>query len=138
MTPIRWLKTVWTILTASPRLEATRDESQSVDFVPDSTLIAYLENNPEPIAADSSSLPSLSALVRSAADAHLLVPLVSQGRLVGLLSLGTPRGSAAYSSDQVMFVATLADEAAAAATIAQLRSGRAALLSRARDARTPD
>ena len=81
-------------------------------------LIAYLERNPGPIAADSPKLPSSVA-----AEAILLVPLVAQGRLVGLLSLGTPRQAEAYSADDLAFLSTLADESAAAARIAQLRSG---------------
>ena len=122
MTAISWLRGVWEILTVSPRLEAAQDESQSLDFVPDAELVAYLEGHPAPIAADLANLPPSSA---PPPGATLLVPLVSQRQLVGLLSLGAPRESKAYSADEVLFVATLADEAAAAARIAQLRSAHA-------------
>ena len=118
MTAISWLRGVWEILKSSPPL----DVSPPLDMAPDATLIAYLESHSEPIAADSPKLPSGSAPPKGAS---LLVPFVSQGHLVGLLSLGTPYGSRAYSTDELTFVATLADEAAAAARIAQLSSGHA-------------
>jgi GAF domain-containing protein len=121
VTPIRWLKAIWAILSANPRLEVSRDQFLSLDFAPHARLIAYLESHPEPVAADSPNLLPSGA----PPGASLLVPLVFEGYLVGLLSLGTPRGSNSYTSDQLMFVATLADEAAAAARIAQLRSRKA-------------
>jgi GAF domain-containing protein len=114
VTAISWLRGVWEILKSSPPL----DVSPPLDLAPDATLIAYLESHSEPIAADSPNLPLTSA---PPGGASLLVPLLSQGRLVGLLTLGTPRESKAYSADELTFVATLADEAAAAARIAQLR-----------------
>ena len=48
------------------------------------------------------------------------MPLVTQGQLVGLLSLGEPAGGGSYSRDDLAFLTTVADEAAAAARIAQL------------------
>ncbi len=49
-----------------------------------------------------------------------MVPLVTQGRLVGLLSLGEPAKAGGYSDEDIIFLTTLADEAAAAGWIAQL------------------
>jgi GAF domain-containing protein len=89
--------------------------------VPDAALIAYMENHPEPIAANSPHLPPTVFASPSFADVGLLVPLVSESRLVGLLSLGAPRESKAYSADELLFVSTLADAAGAAARIVQLR-----------------
>ena len=120
MTAIRWLSAIWHILAASPRPEASRAESRSLEFVPDATLLVYLENHPAPVAADSPDLALGSAPPKGVS---LLVPLVSQGRLVGLLTLGAPFRSKAYSAEELVFAATLADEAAAAARIAQLPSG---------------
>ena len=56
----------------------------------------------------------------TATGVTVLVPLVNQGRLVGLLSLGEPASGGSYSRDDLAFLTTLADEAAAAARIAQL------------------
>jgi GAF domain-containing protein len=120
VTAIRWLKAIWQILAASPSSDGV---SLSLDLVPESALVAYLEQNPEPTAADSPELPPGTSGLSGGVS--LLVPLVSEGRLVGLLSLGLPHGSKMYSADELMFIATLADEAAAAARIAQLRSVRA-------------
>ena len=94
------------------------DLAPALDLAPDATLIAYLESHPEPVVADSPNLPWGSAPPE---DASLLVPLLSERCLMGLLTLGTPPGSKAYSTEEVLFVATLADEAAAAARIAHLR-----------------
>ena len=56
----------------------------------------------------------------TATGVTVLVPLVNQGRLVGLLSLGEPASGGSYSRDDLAFLTTVADEAAAAARIAQL------------------
>jgi GAF domain-containing protein len=50
----------------------------------------------------------------------LLVPLVAQGNLVGLLNLGPRAPGGAYSDDDLVFLTTIADEGAAAATIVRL------------------
>ena len=48
---------------------------------------------------------------------RVLVPLVAQGSLVGLLSLGPHASGGAYSHEDLVFLMTLADEAAAAVSV---------------------
>jgi GAF domain-containing protein len=87
---------------------------------PDETLIAYLEQHPLPLADNTRNVPLSATAYLASSRTRLLVPLVVQRRLVGLLSLGKPASGGAYSSDDLAFLSTLADEAAAALTIVQL------------------
>jgi GAF domain-containing protein len=87
---------------------------------PDETLIAYLELHQLPLAHNSRDLPLAAAAYLAASCTRLLVPLVVQRRLVGLLSLGEPAAGGAYSSDDLMFLSALADQAATAARLVQL------------------
>ena len=48
------------------------------------------------------------------------MPLVAQSQLVGLLSLGAPLTGGGFSPEDLVFLTTLADEAAAAVRIVQL------------------
>jgi GAF domain-containing protein len=89
-------------------------------IAPDAELIAFFEQHPAPLAADSSDLPSAVSSFLAAAKMSLLVPLVAQRQLVGLLSLGPLVTGGAYSADDFVFLSTLADEAAAAARIIRL------------------
>jgi GAF domain-containing protein len=93
----------------------------ALDLRPDRALLLYLEQHPEPIAANSPNVPVLAPLAPFAAGASLLIPLVAQRHVVGLLALAEPRDGGAYSADDLDFLTTLADEAAAAALIARLR-----------------
>ena len=89
-------------------------------IAPDAELIAFFEQHPAPVAADTSDLPSAVSSYLAAAKMSLLVPLVAQRQLVGLLSLGPPVTGGAYSADDLVFLSTLADEAAGAARIIRL------------------
>ena len=89
-------------------------------IAPDAELIAFFEQHPVPVAADTSDLPSAVSSYLAAAKMSLLVPLVAQRQLVGLLSLGPPVIGGAYSADDFVFLSTLADEAAGAARVIRL------------------
>jgi len=63
---------------------------------------------------------------------QLLVPLVNQGELVGVLSLGRRRGDTDYSHDDLRLLSSLAAQAAPALRVAQLvREQRAEVEARA-------
>jgi GAF domain-containing protein len=121
-----WLRDVWSTLAGSQHPSTSGLEPAPLDLAPDRMEIAYLEEHPEPIAADAVDLPSWLAQHLAAEGVRLLVPLVAQGRLMGLLSLGQSRAGAAYSAEDLAFLTTLADEAAAAARIIVLLAGAAA------------
>src|SRR5258708_28783596 len=118
-----WLRNLWATLAGTPQPEATGVDIETVNWLeiaPDQQLIAYFEQHPAPLVTDGID-PASPALPHLAANGvRLLVPLVTQGRLVGLLGLGEPVGGGAYSPDDLAFLTMLADEAAAAARIAQL------------------
>jgi len=114
-----WLGDLWTTLRGSTN-KPVPEVATLFDVVPDAQLIAYFEEHPVPLLADGIELASPAAPYLGANGVSLLVPLVTQGRLVALLSLGEPAGGGAYSREDLAFLTTVADEAAAAARIAQL------------------
>jgi len=115
-----WLRDLWDTLTGSLNSRVSGPEAAPLAVAPDGTQIAYLERHPEPLNADSVDQPSFITSWLSVEGARLIVPLVTQGRLVGVLSLGERVSGGAYSDDDIDFLTTLADEAAAAVRIPQL------------------
>jgi GAF domain-containing protein len=91
----------------------------------DDALIAYLESRtPAPVSVEDLHEPARWILQQQGVS--LLVPLVTQGRLVGLLGLGAPAAGRTYSADDLLFLTALARVAAPAVRIAQLlERGRA-------------
>ena len=117
-----WLRDLWATLAGRPHSPVPSEEvvtPKRLEIAPDEQLLAYFEQHPAPLVANGidQTLPAARYLE---AGVSLLVPLVTQGRLVGVLSLGEPAGGGGYSRDDLAFLTTLADEAAAAARIAQL------------------
>ncbi len=89
-------------------------------IAPNDPLLAYLQQSGT--VADVSSLrldsPALTKLRE--AGVKLVVPLVSQGELLGLISLGPRRSDQEYSSDDRRLLADLASRAAPSVRVAQL------------------
>lgn len=90
------------------------------EIEPDDALIGYLIQNPDVAKVDR--LPVDSPAVRALRDAgvSLIVPLVSQGELVGLLNLGPRRSDQGYSWHDRRLLSTLSSQAATALRVAQL------------------
>ena len=123
--PAEWLRNLWATLAGRPHSPVPAPNFttlKQLEIAPDERLIGYFEQHPVPLVAHGIDLASPAAPYLGANGVSLLVPLVTQGRLVGLLSLGEPAGGGSYSRDDLAFLTTLADEAAAAAAarIAQL------------------
>jgi serine phosphatase RsbU (regulator of sigma subunit) len=91
-----------------------------VDIGPDDPLLAYFERAPDPVLVDKLPIdtPGVRALRR--AGVSLVVPLVSQGELVGMLNLGPRLGEQEYSADDRALLNNLATQAAPALRVAQL------------------
>src|SRR5207302_6821500 len=107
----------------SPQPIATEVDIETMNCVglaPDEGLIAWFEQHPAPLAADARDLPASAVSYLAASRMSLLVPLVAQRQLVGLLSLGAPLTGGTFSPDDLVFLTTLADAAAAALRIVQL------------------
>jgi GAF domain-containing protein len=102
------------------RSPAAANEFSVPAIRPDETLIAYLELHQVPLAQNSRDLPVAAAAYLAATCTRLLVPLIVQRRLVGLLSLGEPAAGGTYSSDDLLFLRGLADQAATAVRLVQL------------------
>jgi len=91
-----------------------------LDLASNDPLIAYLLSAAS--AVDITRLEMLSPALDSlqAAGVVLVVPLISSGSLVGLLSLGPRRSERGYSTDDVRLLNSLAGYAAPAMRVGQL------------------
>jgi serine phosphatase RsbU (regulator of sigma subunit) len=90
------------------------------EIEPDDALIDYLVQNPDVTKVDR--IPVDSPAVRALRDSGvvLVVPLVSQGELIGLLNLGPRRSDQGYSWHDRRLLSTLSSQAATALRVAQL------------------
>jgi hypothetical protein len=120
-----WLRALWTTLVGSQHSAAAGIGFSLPGVAPDDTLIEFLEQHPVPLADNSRDLPLSATAYLASSCTRLLVPLVVQRRLVGLVSLGEPMSGGAYSSDDLLFLSALADQAATAVTIVQLTNHKA-------------
>ncbi len=100
--------------------------SITVDIPESDPLLAYLQAAPGPV--DLSRLELDTPAVRNMRDAGvaLIVPLVSQGELIGTLNLGPRLSEQDYSTDDRRLLTTLAAQAAPAIRVAQLVREQAA------------
>ena len=98
----------------------------AIDIPETDPLFAYLQAAPGPVDLGRLELtsPTLDAL--RAAGVSLVVPLVTQGELIGTLNLGPRLSEQDYSSDDRRLLATLAAQAAPAIRVAQLVREQAA------------
>jgi serine phosphatase RsbU (regulator of sigma subunit) len=83
-------------------------------------VIAHLEAATAPVALDELDVASPARDALQAAGMRLVVPLVSQARLVGLLGLGPRRSERDYAADDRKLLGDLAERAAPALRVAQL------------------
>ncbi|HEY1297616.1 MAG TPA: SpoIIE family protein phosphatase [Chloroflexota bacterium] len=116
----------------SERVARERGAESSTEIAPDDPLVEYLLHSAGPV--DLQSVPAESAAVANlrSAGMQLVVPLVNQGELVGVLSLGPRRGDLDYSRDDLRLLSSLAAQAAPALRVAQLvREQRAEVEARA-------
>ncbi|MDX1665343.1 MAG: SpoIIE family protein phosphatase [Candidatus Promineifilaceae bacterium] len=99
---------------------ATRRPQPELDIRPDDPLLAYFQQAPGLVDVDQLDLasPALDAL--RAAGVRLVVPLVSQGELIGLINLGPRLSEQDYSALDRKLLNDLATQAAPAVRVAQL------------------
>lgn len=93
---------------------------RDLDMAPNDPLLAYLQGSPGVIDLDTLRLESPMVARLKAEGARLAVPLLSQGELVGMLTLGPRRSEQDYASDDHSLLANLATQAAPALRVAQL------------------
>jgi len=92
----------------------------AIDIPETDPLFAYLQAAPAPVDVTRLELASPALDVLRAAGVALVVPLVTQGELIGTLNMGPRLSEQDYSSDDKRLLATLAAQAAPAIRVAQL------------------
>ncbi len=100
--------------------EVAQPEAASFDIAPNDPLLGYLQSAGGPVEIDRLRLDSPGLEVLRSAGVTLVVPLVSQGELIGVLSLGSRMSEQQYSADDRKLLDSLASQAAPALRVAQL------------------
>src|SRR6476660_9063772 len=98
----------------------------AVDIPETDALFAYLQAAPGPVDLSRLELGSAALDELRAAGVALVVPLVTQGELIGTLNLGPRLSEQDYSSDDRRLLGALAAQAAPAIRVAQLVKEQAA------------
>ena len=94
--------------------------SIGIDIAESDPLLAYLQTAPGPVDLARLELESPAVDALRQAGVALVVPLVSQGELIGTLNLGPRLSEQDYSTDDRRLLTTLAAQAAPAIRVAQL------------------
>src|ERR671917_212961 len=89
-------------------------------IAPDDPILAYLANASGVVEVDKLELDSPGLQAMRAAEVKLVVPLVSQGELIGLLNLGPRLSQQEYSADDRKLLSDLSTQTAPALRIARL------------------
>ena len=95
-------------------------QAPPVDIAPNDPVIAYFQSASGAVDLDSLDLESPAVEALKEAGVKLVVPLVSQGELIGLLNLGPRLSEREYSGDDRKLLANLASQAAPALRVGQL------------------
>ena len=104
----------------APTAKARELDAPPVEIAPNDPIIAYFQSAPGAVDIESLELDSPALVELRAAGVKLVVPLVSQGELIGLLNLGARLSDQAYSSDDRKLLDNLAGQAAPAVRVGQL------------------
>lgn len=106
--------------------QASRDEvtpatiQLDLSMAPNDPLLAYLQQSAAVLDVEAIRMESPALERLRAAGVRLIVPLVSQGELLGMISLGPRRSDQEYSSDDRRLLTDLASRAAPSVRVAQL------------------
>jgi serine phosphatase RsbU (regulator of sigma subunit)/anti-sigma regulatory factor (Ser/Thr protein kinase) len=95
------------------------------DVAEDDPLLLHLQQHPGTVAVGELDLDSPALDAMRAAGIEVMVPLVSQGELIGVLNLGPRRSERPYNLDDRRLLDNLAGNAAAAIRVAHLVRYRA-------------
>jgi serine phosphatase RsbU (regulator of sigma subunit) len=104
-----------------PAVEAPRQEAgPELDIAPNDPIVAYFASASGVVEIEKLDLDSPALREMKAADIKMVVPLVSQGELIGLLNLGPRLSQQEYSADDRKLLNDLATQTAPAVQVAQL------------------
>ncbi len=95
-------------------------EPIQLDMAPNDPLLAYVQQNPGVLDVNRLKLDSPALQQLRQAGIQMVIPLVSQGELIGLINLTSRRSEQEYTSDDYKLLADLAVQAAPALRVAQL------------------
>jgi serine phosphatase RsbU (regulator of sigma subunit)/anti-sigma regulatory factor (Ser/Thr protein kinase) len=95
-------------------------ETPPVDIAPTDPLLAYFQQASGAVEIDRLDLDSPALRELKKAGVKLVVPLISQGELIGLLNLGPRLSEQEYSTDDKQLLEKLAAQASPAVRVAQL------------------
>ncbi len=109
---------------AAPHLHHPHDspaaESPALPLDPDDPLVSHLQRGSGAVEVKTLRLDSAAVRQMTATDVELVVPLVSQGDVIGVLALGPRRGRQSYSAADRALLTSLAAQVAPAVRLAQL------------------
>src|SRR6266487_3741821 len=105
---------------AAGSLERPPASMAEPEIAPNDPLLAYFSSAHSTVDLDTLDLDSPALQALRAEGTRLVVPLVSQGELIGLLRLGPRRSEQEYSHDDRRLLDNLAAHAAPAVRVAQL------------------
>jgi serine phosphatase RsbU (regulator of sigma subunit) len=91
-----------------------------LEIAPNDPILAYLADASGVVEVEKLDLDSPALRAMKAAEVKLVVPLVSQGDLIGLLNLGPRLSQQEYSADDRKLLSDLATQTAPAVRVAQL------------------
>ncbi|CAN5847005.1 hypothetical protein BH18ACT11_BH18ACT11_30690 [soil metagenome] len=104
-----------------PIVEATVQEAgPELEIAPNDPIVAYFASASGVVEIEKLDLDSPALRAMKAADIKVVVPLVSQGELIGLLNLGPRLSQQEYSADDRKLLNDLATQTAPAVQVAQL------------------
>lgn len=95
-------------------------EAPQFEIAPDDPILPYLASVSGVVEVEKLELDSPALARMKEAGVKLVVPLVSQGELIGLLNLGPRMSQQEYSTDDRKLLADLAAQTAPAVRVAQL------------------
>ena len=97
-----------------------QEPSPEVEIAPNDPIVAYFASASGVVEIDKLDLDSPALRAMKEADIKVVVPLVSQGELIGLLNLGPRLSQQEYSADDRKLLNDLATQTAPAVQVAQL------------------
>src|SRR5918994_2142272 len=104
-----------------PLVEAPSQEpGPEVEIAPNDPIVPYFASASGVVEIDKLDLDSPALRAMKEADIKVVVPLVSQGELIGLLNLGPRLSQQEYSADDRKLLNDLATQTAPAVQVAQL------------------
>jgi len=100
--------------------DVPQQAAPELDIAPNDPILAYLASVSGVVEVEKLDLDSPALREMREAGVKLLVPLVSQGELIGLLNLGPRLSQQEYSADDRKLLSDLATQTAPAVRVAQL------------------